>query len=352
MTVKIDFYSSESISDFRALASKAPYGNGRVHIGATLDDVFADADTIKNYYAQLRGGSQGQPAAKLITSHAAAGPLVGGEKNPSVVQILDSHGLLGPDVLISHAVDPKPGDGDLYAKSGAHVSSTPNTELQMGELSVAMRADHYKNASLGVDCHTWGVGDIPGQMRMALQGARQERGLRLASGSYEGHEGKKLWSRHTGVNVEDVYNLATIGGAKAAGLADEVGSLRVGHKADIVVYETESPRMLVAALENPVAAVVLHSCPADVSMVIVDGIVRKEGGKLVDVVVAKPESAAPGDIGVEPETKLTWKDITAEVLESRLRLKNKTSELDFQGAENLMVGMYHWDQKAMLEAQD
>jgi len=40
------------------------------------------------------------------------------------------------------------------------------------------------------------------------------------------------------------------------------------------------------------------------------------------------------------------------VLESRLRLKDKTAELDLEGAEDLMVKMYHWDQKAMLEAQD
>ncbi|KAH7024639.1 amidohydrolase [Microdochium trichocladiopsis] len=357
-TVKVDYYSAEAITSFRALAGRAPYGNGRIHIGATLDNPFVDGDTIKAYYAALRGtdGDGNHPAAKLITSHSAAGPISGGDRSPSVIQILHSHNLLGPDILISHANHPKPGDGQLYAESGAHVSSTPNTELQMGEYPVAMRADHYANASLGIDCHTWGAADIPSQMRLVLQAARVERGEKLANGLYEGKEGRKMWSRVTGFQCEDAYNLGTIKGAKAAGLEGEVGRLRPGYKADLVVYETESPRMLAAAVEDPVAAVVLHSCPADISMVVIDGVVRKEDGKLVDVVVSPAESAQgeshPGDgFAAEPGTRLTWKRIAAEVLDSRLKLKQKFAELDFVGAEEMVMKGFYWDEQALLEAQ-
>ena len=41
--------------------------------------------------------------------------------------------------------------------------------------------------------------------------------------------------------------------------------------------------MICAGLHNPVAAIILHSSPADIDTVIVDGVVRKQGGKLLDV---------------------------------------------------------------------
>ncbi|KXJ88075.1 amidohydrolase [Microdochium bolleyi] len=354
-TVKMDFYASETVEAFRALAAHGPYGSGRIHIGQTLDNVYASGDAIREFYSEMRGGKDKKhPAAKIITTHAARGPYSGGDEAPSVIQTLHSHGVLGPDVLISHGNFPCPDDGKLYADSGAHVSSTPNTELQMGVFPIALRPDHQPNASLGVDCHSWGAGDMATQMRMMLQAARVERGEKLAAGTAEGHEGRKLWSIDTGFTCEDVYNLGTIGGAKAAGLADEVGRLKIGYKADMVVYETDSPRMLAAAVENPIAAIVLHSCPADISMVVVDGIVRKEDARLVDLVVAPAESAPHQTVNrgaVEPGTRLTWKDVATEVIDSRLKLKEKTRGLDFKAAEDLVVDAFHWDRKSLLEAQ-
>jgi adenine deaminase len=92
-----------------------------------------------------------------------------------------------------------------------------------------------------------------------------------------------MWSRHTGFDVEQVFNLGTVGGAKAVGMEKDVGRLREGMKADLVVFDGASPAMLAAVEEGPVTAIVLHCSPKDIDMVLVDGVVRKENGQLVDV---------------------------------------------------------------------
>lgn len=266
---------------------------------------------------------------------------MGGKGTPSVAEVLNAHGLLGPDVLLSHANNPHEGDGKLYQVTGTHVSSTPNTELQMGRIPVALFEDHYHNASIGVDCHSWGVAGIPGQMRLLVQAARADRGTELSR--------QGIWSRKAGFPVELVFNLATLGGAKACGLQGEIGSLKEGMKADIVIFEGDTPSMLGAAAEDPVAAIVLHSNPSDIDTVIIDGVVRKEAGRLVEVtVVPAPDLAASL---VKPGTKLNWKDITKKVLESRESIKQKMEGLDFEGAEQACMDLFHLDQTALLEKQ-
>ncbi|ETS74218.1 hypothetical protein PFICI_14084 [Pestalotiopsis fici W106-1] len=331
--------SDETFADYQALARGGPYGHGRVHIGYANDDLYSPAEVLKPLYAKLRDPAQGK--AKIITTHTIGGLMAGDEDAPTAVQILDSHGLLGPDVLLSHANWPHQGDGERYRRSGARVSSTPNTELQMGRVAVALRDDHYANASIGVDCHSWGVAGIPGQMRLLLQAARGDRGEELTR--------KGLWTRKVGFSAEQVFNLGTLGGAKACGLEGEIGTLKEGFKADIVIFDGETPSMLAAAEEDPVAAIVIHSNPGDIDAVIIDGVVRKEGGKLVDVDVVAAPNAAKSQI--KPGTRITWKEVARNVLGSRKKLLEREKGIDFKTAEDTTIDGYHMNRKALLEDQ-
>ncbi len=68
---------------------------------------------------------------------------------------------------------------------------------------------------------------------------------------------------------EDVLDWATIGGARALGVADEVGSLDVGKKADLFMIDLRRPH-LVPTLR--VVSVFVHQAqPADITDVMVDG---------------------------------------------------------------------------------
>ncbi|KAJ5795068.1 Amidohydrolase 1 [Penicillium paradoxum] len=330
LNVVDDYIPTSSLRTWKKLAGMAPFADGRVQLGFAVDNLYLLTSQLQELYTGLRSMN-----AKIITSHAAAGKAFGGA--PSVVQLLNNAGLLGPDILISHGNFPKDGDARLLATHGASVSSTPNTELQMGCPPVALIPEFRSLASLGVDCHSWGSGFMPGQMRLLLQHARTEHAAKL--------EGK--WSRHVGPTVEQVFNLGTISGARSMGMAGEIGQIKVGAKADLVIFDTTSPSMLVAAQEDPVSAIVLHSSERDVDTVIVDGVVRKKRGKLLPVTISDVPAPAPSLTFARRQ--LEWIDIMNAVLDSRKRIKEKARGIDFRVAEERLIDAFHMDRSTMYE---
>jgi imidazolonepropionase-like amidohydrolase len=80
-----------------------------------------------------------------------------------------------------------------------------------------------------------------------------------------------------------LFNLETIHGARAVGLENKIGSIEVGKLADIVIFDGKTPGMLAAAEEDTLVAIVMHSSINDVDMVIIDGQIRKQNGKLLPV---------------------------------------------------------------------
>ena len=72
---------------------------------------------------------------------------------------------------------------------------------------------------------------------------------------------------------------ATLDGAKVAGIADRTGSITPGKKADIVIIDGHAVN--VAPIIDPVGAVVCAADISNVDTVIIDGVIRKRGGKLV-----------------------------------------------------------------------
>jgi len=81
--------------------------------------------------------------------------------------------------------------------------------------------------------------------------------------------------------VREALALATQGGADAAGLGAEVGSLTPGKQADVVLLSTRSAAM--QPVNDAAAAVVLSASAADVDSVFVAGQARKRAGRLLDV---------------------------------------------------------------------
>lgn len=79
---------------------------------------------------------------------------------------------------------------------------------------------------------------------------------------------------------EDVLALATIDAAKVMGLDSEIGSLEVGKKADLQIIDTR--RYGLSPINDPVRTLVYHGHAKDVEMVMVDGRVVVEDGRVLD----------------------------------------------------------------------
>lgn len=79
--------------------------------------------------------------------------------------------------------------------------------------------------------------------------------------------------------AEKVLEMATLNAAKALGLEGELGSLEVGKKADVVVFDLNRPHVAVA--NRPVANFVFSCKGTDVDTVLINGRAVLKGGRMV-----------------------------------------------------------------------
>ncbi|KAH8897749.1 cytosine deaminase [Thozetella sp. PMI_491] len=208
--------------------------------------------------------------AAVITAHHNSMGKFGGH-NP-LIEKLEQRGLLGPDILLSHAncLDDK--ELEAVRRNGVGLSSTPDTELQMGMgHPIAFKAQKGGCiASLGVDICSNSPGDMFQQMRLLLQAQRH---LEHDAGS-----GPPLSMVR---KCAEVLEMATLGGAKAVGLEKLIGSITPGKRADLLLTRCDSTRLV--PVHDPVGALVLYANGSDIDTVFIDGRIVKSEGKLANV---------------------------------------------------------------------
>lgn len=188
-------------------------------------------------------------------------------------------GLLGPDINFVHANLLTPDLFPTVAEAGVSVSVTPEVEMQMGHgLPVTGRVlNAGGQMGLGSDVVSSIGSDLFRQMRFALQ---TQRGLDHADALERGRPIEEL-----AVTTYDILNAATIGGARALGLGEQVGSLTPGKQADVIMVRTDDINTV--PVHDPVSTVVLHAEAANVDRVYVAGEPRKIDGELLNPAVKR-----------------------------------------------------------------
>ncbi|KAK5194669.1 hypothetical protein LTR99_003172 [Exophiala xenobiotica] len=189
-----------------------------------------------------------------------------------IVRQLGQKGVLGPDLLLSHGNTLRDDELKMIALHECGISSTPDTELQMGmSHPVAFKAkDRGCNSSLGVDVCCSAPADMFAQMRLLLQAQRHLE--------HEAGEGAPLKMSR---NCSEVLEMATMGGARAVGLEKVIGSITPGKRADLLITRCDAPRLV--PVHDPVGALVLYANGSDIDTVMINGEIVKSGGKLTNL---------------------------------------------------------------------
>lgn len=181
------------------------------------------------------------------------------------VQYLHGLGVLGPNVLGAHCIWLTDEDIQILKETGTSVSYNPECHMKvaLGIAPVAKMLEAGVVLSLGTD--SCAVNDNMDLFEAMRVGAFLQKAATMDP---------------TVVPAYQALEMATIGGARALGMEEEIGSLEVGKKADLIIVDLDGVHM--RPINNLVNNLVYcASAPHDVETVIVDGQVVVENRTLV-----------------------------------------------------------------------
>jgi 5-methylthioadenosine/S-adenosylhomocysteine deaminase len=179
------------------------------------------------------------------------------------IQVLHDVGLLHERTLLAHAVHLTDADIELIAAAKAHVVHNPasNAKLASGLCRVRDLLDAGVNVCLGTDGAA-SANDIDLWMAIRLAG--------FLPSMVKGNPSE--------LSARELIRMATINGAKALGVADTLGSIEVGKRADIILLDPDSPYL--TPTFDPYGTLAYATTRGDVDSVMIDGVMRVRGGKL------------------------------------------------------------------------
>ena len=218
------------------------------------------------------------------------------------VEHLAALGILGPHVLIAHAVHLDDEELTLLLDSGTAIAYCPWAYLRLGQ-GVTRAGRHVdfreRGGRLALGCDTENASDSIDALRVAA----------LTAGL-----AKDVVMDPIGFGAHEALELLTIGGAEAIGMADRIGSIEVGKAADLVVHDLSGVESAPRSVD-PVLQLVWAGDGRRVQDVVVDGVVVLEQGRstrvdhrelIVDASAAQRRLL--GDAGLSPSARWPVRD--------------------------------------------
>lgn len=185
---------------------------------------------------------------------------------------LDALGLVSPRLIAVHMTQVEEAEMDRLAEAGAHVLHCPEANLKLASgfcPTAALRARGI-NVGLGTDGASSNNDlDLIGEMRTAAL------------------IGKAVARDAAALPATEALHMATLGSARALGMADDVGSIEPGKFADLTAVSLAD--LDVQPVYNPVSALVYAATRKHVSDVWVAGQTLLQDGRLTTL---DPEAAA------------------------------------------------------------
>lgn len=178
-----------------------------------------------------------------------------------IVDLLDEMGFLTDKLLAVHCVHLTQNEIELLAKRGVSVSHNPAANLYLGSgiapIPACIAAG--ANVCLGTDgAASNNMTDMIDTMRLAAlihKGANRDA---------------------TAISAYQVVRMATTDGAKALHMGNAIGSLEIGKRADIVLFDPD--RLKSTPMYDPLATLVYSSSSENIDTTIVDGkVVYRKG---------------------------------------------------------------------------
>lgn len=181
------------------------------------------------------------------------------------IAYLDRVGLTGNDVLLAHCVHLDEEEMHILATSRTHVSHCPSSNLKLA----SGIAPIVRMQECGIDI-TLGADGAPCNNRLDMFTE-----MRTATMLQKSIHGPRT------LPAFQILKMATIGGANALGLGDQIGSLEIGKRADIQILDLDlihtSPH------PDPISTIVFAAQPQNVETVLIDGRIVMRDRRLLTI---------------------------------------------------------------------
>jgi 5-methylthioadenosine/S-adenosylhomocysteine deaminase len=189
------------------------------------------------------------------------------------VEYLHGLGMTSPELVLAHCVWLKPNEKDILKRTGTHVVHCPSSNLKLasGLAHVPDLRARGINVALGADgapCNN--------NLNMFTE-------MRLAALIHKPSSGPKA------MRAQEVLDMATRDGARALGWFDQIGSIEVGKRADLIALDLNRPentlpapaRLAKAPDPEALASSLVYSTQSShLQWTMVDGRMLYRGGKV------------------------------------------------------------------------
>lgn len=184
----------------------------------------------------------------------------------SPVEHLDRLGVLDDRTIAAHCVHVDDRDREILARRGVVVSHNPqsNMKISSGVAPVSKMCGEGITVTIGTDgpCSNNDL-DMWEEMRSASFLQKSATGDPCSMPAYE------------------ILKMATVNGARAMGYADELGVIRPGALADVILIDMQKPHL--QPINELIPDLVYCAKAAEVDTVVVDGELLVENGRLLNV---------------------------------------------------------------------
>ena len=182
------------------------------------------------------------------------------------IAYVDSLGVFDVPVIAAHCVYATDEDIRLMAEKGVSVALCPKSNMKLGNGFAP--AQKLLDAGINVCLGTDGCGSN-NSLNMFSE-------MNAAALVYKGAE-----RRAQCVSAAEVLKMATVNGAKAIGREGELGVIREGALADLILINLNEPQLI--PQNNILSGLVYSSTGAEVDTVFVDGRILMENRKLTTI---------------------------------------------------------------------
>jgi cytosine/adenosine deaminase-related metal-dependent hydrolase len=172
----------------------------------------------------------------------------------SSIEYLAAIGFLGPETLCAHMVQVDATDIRILKNLDVKVAHCPVSNMFVADGIAPVMEMHLAGITTGL-----GTDDVN-----ANQNANMFQLMKFAA------LGQKVrYESSAAITAEKVLEMATIDGARAIGLAAEIGSLEVGKKADAIIVDFRHPQCIPS--HNAASTIVYQAYGTEVDTVVIDG---------------------------------------------------------------------------------